>query len=174
MRGAISDGRPYRVTLLVGSSELIRFVEFSRLWHHVRNMRTNQNMRRFLNDPRTSESSLSPGLLDVLASGFVEENDCVLLASEAHQSVFTPALHQDETGYECFANHLHVEKLGEALEFAQRLNEALREKFTGRFAVIVSYDGREATVRFHRCRANQAWLSENLEDYQKEGIAVLD
>lgn len=131
-------------------------------------------MRRFLNDPHTSEASLSSSLLDVLASGFVEENGCVLLASTGRQTAFTPALSHDETGYECFVNHLHVEKLGEALEFGRRLDKALREKFTGPFAVIVSYDGREATVRFHRRRSNQSWLSENLEEYQEEGIAVLD
>jgi len=131
-------------------------------------------MSRLLRDLQTHEIVLSPELSRVLAGGFVEERGCVLLASEAHNSAWTRVADtHDETGYECFINHLHIESLQEALELARRLIEALAERFTGRFAVIVSFDGREATVRFHRLRAGQAWLSDNLEEYE-EGIAVLD
>jgi hypothetical protein len=38
----------------------------------------------------------------------------------------------------------------------------------------VSFDGRKATVRFHRLRTGQTWLNENLEEYREEGIAVID
>jgi len=131
-------------------------------------------MSRLLRDLQTHEIVLSPELSRVLAGGFVEERGCVLLASEAHNAAWTRVADtHDETGYECFINHLHIESLQEALELARRLIEALAERFTGRFAVIVSFDGREATVRFHRLRAGQAWLSDNLEEYE-EGIAVLD
>jgi hypothetical protein len=136
-------------------------------------MKTNQNMRRFLGQLQTDGSALSPELSSVLDAGFVEEKGCVLLASKARCSAFARAT-EDETGYECFINHLHVEDLGEALEFARLLHKALADAFTGRFVVIVAYDGREATVRFHRLRADQTWLSENLEGYLDEGIAVLD
>jgi hypothetical protein len=67
-----------------------------------------------------------------------------------------------------------VKDFGEALEFARRLNRALAERFGVSFDVIVSFDGREATVRFHKLRPGQTWLNENLEGYSEEGIAVLD
>jgi hypothetical protein len=145
----------------------------SYLWHYRREMKTNQNMRRFLGELKTDGSALSPKLSSVLDAGFVEEKGCVLLAARARVSAFDPT-NEDETGFECFINHLHLEDLGEALEFARRLNKALADAFAGNFVVIVSYDGREATVRFHRLRADQTWLSENLEGYLDEGIAVLD
>jgi len=45
---------------------------------------------------------------------------------------------------------------------------------TDDFVVIVSFDGREATVRFHKNRAGQSWLDSDLEGYVDEGIAVFD
>jgi hypothetical protein len=139
-------------------------------------MRMNQNMRGFLSGLQTHEPILSPELSSVLSAGFVEEKGCVLLASQARDTdaALTRAAAHDETGCECFINHVHVESLGEALEFARRLNKTLAATFPGDFIVIVSFDGREATVRFHRLRAGQKWLNENLEEYREEGIAVID
>jgi len=119
-------------------------------------------------------SVLSPELATVLVAGFMEKEGCVLLASEARNSFAARDATQDETGYECFVNHLHVKNLEEALEFARRLNRALAERFKVDFVVIVSFDGREATVRFHKLRTGQMWLNENLEGYLEEGIAVMD
>ncbi len=137
-------------------------------------MKTNQNMRRFLAELKENRSGLSPKLSSILNAGFVEEKGCVLLASEKRDSGSDRAATQVETGYECFVNYVHVESLDEALEFARRLKEALAAIFAGDFAVIVSFDGREATVRFHRLRAGQTWLNENLDEYREEGIAVIE
>jgi hypothetical protein len=137
-------------------------------------MRTNQSMREYLSHLQARDSVLSPKLLSILVAGFVEVEGCVLLASEAHNPVAGRAATQDETGYECFVNHLHIKNLGEALEFAQRLSSALAERFRVRFVVIVSFDGRGATVRFHKLRSGQTWLNEDLEGYSEEGIAILD
>ena len=104
----------------------------------------------------------------------MEEKECVLLAAEARASAVARDTSQDETGYECFINHLHIESLAEALEFARRLNSALAERFSDGFVVIVSSDGREATVTFHKNRVGQTWLNDDLEGYVEEGIAVLD
>jgi hypothetical protein len=109
-----------------------------------------------------------------LALGFVEENGCVLLASEAHASGVARNAGEDDTGYECFVNHLHITSLAEAVEFARRLESALAVRFADSFIVIVSFDGREAIVRFHKSRAGQRWLASNLEEYVDEGIAVLN
>ena len=131
-------------------------------------------MRGYLSHLQSDKSALSPELLSLLALGFVEEKGCVLLASEACASVVARDAGQDDTGYECFINHLHVESLAEAVELAGRLNSALAARFTDGFVVIVSFDGREATVRFHKNRVGQSWLDSNLEGYFEEGIAVLD
>jgi hypothetical protein len=133
-------------------------------------------MRKFLRDRNSHGSPLSSELSNVLTAGFVEENGCVLLASQARRSnsAYNRAAIHDDTGYECFINHLHVETLEEAFEFAQQLNKALSEQFAEIFVVIVSFDEREATVRFHRLRPGEAWLTDNLEEYTEEGIAVLD
>ena len=131
-------------------------------------------MRRFLGELKENPPGLSPKLSSILNAGFVEEKGCVLLASEKRDSEFDRTATQDETGYESFVNHVHVESLGEALEFARRLKKALTSLFPGDFAVIVSFDGREATVRFHRLRAGHTWLNENLEEYREEGIALMD
>jgi hypothetical protein len=131
-------------------------------------------MDSFLRDSPTNGSVLSRETSRVLAGGFVEEQGCVLLAFEARSSAHTRVPDaQDETGYECFINHLHLRSLPEALEVARRLAEALAERLAGSFAVIVAFDGHEAIVRFHKLRAGQAWLSDDLEKYS-EGIAVLD
>ena len=71
-----------------------------------------------------------------------------------------------------FINHLHIKNLQEALELAERLANTPTERFKSGFAVIVAFDGSEATVRFHKLRPGQTWLSDNLEDYE-EGVAVL-
>jgi hypothetical protein len=131
-------------------------------------------MREYLSHLQSHDSVLSTKLSSVLVAGFVEEEGCVLLAAEAHNPVASRAATQDETGYECIFNHLHIKDLGEALEFAQRLNGALAERFRVRFVVIVSFDGREATVRFHKLRSGQTWLNDDLEGYLEEGIAILD
>jgi len=131
-------------------------------------------MRGYISAFQSHASVLSPELSAALASGFVEENGCVLLTSEARASVVTRDAGQDDTGYECFINHLHVKSLAEAVEFARRLKECLAARFSDDFVVIVSFDGREAIVRFHKNRAGQRWLDSNLEGYLEEGIAVLD
>ena len=151
---------------------LTRDLRFN-LWHHQWPMRTNQKMRGYLSHLQTHQSALSPELSSVLVSGLVQEKGCVVLA-EARASAVAWDASQDATGYECFINHIHVKSLVEALEFARRLKSALAEYSTDAFVVIVSFDGREATVRFHKHRLGQAWLNDNLEGYVEEGIAVLD
>jgi hypothetical protein len=93
-------------------------------------------MRGYLSHLQTREPVLSPELSRVLVEGFVEDNGCVLLATEARDSLAARNRDaQNETGRECFTNHLHVKNLAEALEFARRLNGALVKGFTARFIV---------------------------------------
>jgi hypothetical protein len=90
-------------------------------------------MRRYLDHLQSDASALSPDLLSILARGFVEEKGCVLLAAVGRASVVARNAGEDDTGYECFINHLHIESLAEAVEFARRLKSALAERFTESF-----------------------------------------
>ncbi|MBV9304240.1 MAG: hypothetical protein JOY53_19185 [Acidobacteriaceae bacterium] len=90
---------------------------------------------------------------------------------------------QDETGYECFVNHVHLEDIltsaGVCLLLEQALllaNELSALKLNvGLFEpleyIIVS-DGNEMNVRFHVVRSGQSWLADDLGVYA-EAVAAL-
>jgi hypothetical protein len=94
--------------------------------------------------------SLSPDLTEILKRGFVVRDGCTLLTAEANKTTHIPPI--DAIGYECFVNHLHIESFPVALLFASELAAALRRAFDERFIVILSFDGGDATVRFHKDR----------------------
>jgi hypothetical protein len=122
-------------------------------------------------------------LSDLLSAGFVDKDGCLFFAqfakrtSGADRSDFP-----DLTGYECFVNHIHIDDYIEdadaqtlaaiGVSFARRLCELLSAR-SGDFNVIVGTDELSCSVRFHRIRAGEAWLSDDLESYQDEAIAVL-
>jgi uroporphyrinogen-III synthase len=133
-------------------------------------MRANRRMQRLLK--RTgSPKRLAPKLKGILDAGLVERDECLLLASEAARSFGRELM--DALGYECFANHIHIADFEQAWLYANELTKMLSRSRFGKCAVLVSFDGKDATVRFHRIRPGQSWLSENLEGYQEEAIAVL-
>ena len=47
-------------------------------------------------------------------------------------------------------------------------------RYPGRFNIILSYDGDSCAVRFHKIRARQRWLVEDLEEYVDEGVLVFE
>ncbi len=55
-----------------------------------------------------------------------------------------------------------------------RAVSAALSRYPGRFNVILSYDGESCAVRFHKIRARQRWLAEDLEDYVDEGVLVFE
>jgi hypothetical protein len=55
-----------------------------------------------------------------------------------------------------------------------RTVSAALARYPGRFNVILSYDGESCTVRFHKIRAGQRWLAEDLEGYVDEGVLVFE
>ena len=122
-------------------------------------------------------------LSDLLSAGFVDQDGCVFFAQFAKRT--SGADHSDFpdlTGYECFVNHVHIDDYVEdadpqtlaamGVAFARRLCELLSER-SGDFNVIVGSDDLSCSVRFHRVRASEAWLGDDLESYQDEAIAVL-
>jgi hypothetical protein len=114
--------------------------------------------------------------------------DCVLLKRdyEGNQHVKITDF-PDKTGFECFLNHVHFpltktkDSLLSRLRYADSLREALMPLAQGRrFRVIlsISEDDRSptftCTVRFHRIRQGEDWISEDLEAYKLEAILVFD
>ncbi len=144
--------------------------------------RSNAVMKRLL-------SNLGPlavipdELADVLRAGLIERNGCALLrAFENSAGEFDPVSHFDRTGYECLVNHVHFDAdgtsnspLARALAYAERLQQVLCSAEAGPYRMIVgaSSDAGSCTVRFHRLRAGENWIDDDLDSYG-EGITVID
>jgi hypothetical protein len=91
----------------------------------------------------------------------------------------------DTTGYECFANHIHIDDyvlkrsseylVEQALALATSLNERLRSLAPDsafRFIIAANEDG--CTLRFHSVRADEQWETQDLEEYREEAVAVIE
>jgi hypothetical protein len=144
-------------------------------------VKTNQRMNALMQGEHRID--LPAKLSDLLSAGVVDRDGCVFFAelakraSNASRSDFP-----DLTGYECFVNHVHIDDYVEdadpqtlaamGVTFARRLCELLSER-SGDFNVIVGSDELSCSVRFHLVRAGEAWLSDDLESYRDEAIAVL-
>jgi len=117
----------------------------------------------------------------------VEAGGCFLLGAFARRPHLSPADFPDETGLECSANKLRMEAMLDArlvsscplllltagLLTARALSRELSHH-PARFNVILSYDGDCCAVRFHKIRAGQRWLAEDLEGYVDEGVLVFE
>jgi hypothetical protein len=134
-------------------------------------IRANLRMQHLLKGT-TNPGRLTPKLRAVLDAGFIEKDGCLLLASEAVRSFGGDPT--DSVGYESFVNHIHFANFPQAWLYANQLAKRLNLSRWGECAVIVSYDGKDATVLFHRIRSDRSWLAEDLEEYREEAIAVLN
>lgn len=85
-----------------------------------------------------------------------------------------PAEFEDLTGFECFVNHVHFRKPIDALATAEQIRRLLKESFRGDFEIIVAGDAAGYTVRFHKWRPREEWLSNDLEGYSSEAVLSLD
>jgi hypothetical protein len=116
--------------------------------------------------------ALSPELAEILSSGFVESEGCILFAAEAKKAIRNPSM--DATEFESFANHVHMKSFPMSLLFASELLTALREIFPEKFVVIVAFDGSTATVRFHKDRPGTPWIDINgLDNFKEEAVGIL-
>ena len=149
-------------------------------------MKLNRRMGRYLADLRSREveAVVPPRGPDVQ---IVETGGCFLLRGFVNKPHLSPAEFPDETGLECSANRLRMESMLDArlvrscplllltagLVTARAVSAALAQ-YPGRFNVILSYDGESCAVRFHKIRARQRWLAEDLEEYVDEGVLVFE
>ena len=167
-------------------------------------VRVNDAMLTLLGgDPEFYEMSaldIPDKLLRLFADGFVETQNCILpqrMISSSEWLRLRPLLvdgGETETGAESFLSHIHIDSfLSEeaTLEELARLGcdyawllrqQVLSSCVPGTFRIIVSAelpDGEvpnspQCTVRLHKIRNDQPWLSKDLEDYKLEGLMVMD
>jgi len=111
---------------------------------------------------------------------FVKIDGCVILLEEYERSKHVN-LRQfpDRTGYECFVNHVHFScgskvDFEKVLERAAIIRVALRELRDGRFQIVVSVARDDATLRFHKYREGEKWLTDNLDEYEEEAILAIE
>jgi hypothetical protein len=107
----------------------------------------------------------------------------VLLKAEYEQSAHVNrASFPDQTGFECFINHVHFaftntrKSLLSSLAYTWALQrELINIRSDKRFQVIlsISEEDQTATVRFHQLRPGEAWISDDLEKYASEAILIL-
>jgi hypothetical protein len=126
------------------------------------------------------------GTRRILDDGFQDDAGCVVLAWFADPARRASLKsHGDETAFEAFANHLHVEDilddgapksevLRQTMAYAVCLGERLTVAFPPkRFEIIVSV-GDSHTVRFTTARPDQpSWLGDDLDGYEAEAVMAL-
>jgi len=147
-------------------------------------MRTNRRMQQLIERCDAKRGSLSGALKAILDEGLASTDGCVLLKSQLRLTEpDAKTRFQDETGYECFVNHVHLEDmlssadtcvlLDQALAFADELG-SLRST-TGvsePLEYIISIDESDVNVRFHALRKGQSWLADDLETYEEAVAAI--
>ncbi len=155
-------------------------------------MRLNRRMQGYLDEIRRRDinaEALAPHGGRALASAEVlEAGDCFVLREFlARPPPISIPDFPDRTTFECAANKLRLstflnERLVRAcpllllvggLLVAESLVQELQQ-FEQRFHVIVSYDGDDCVVRFHKIRNGERWLFDDLERYADEGVLALE
>ncbi len=131
-------------------------------------------------------------LLDVIWPDFIEVESCILINWESRKNVdlntdFILEMFGDRTGFEASENHIHmidcanefVKNPLEGLKFALNLLEVweckLKRDFPHyKFHLILTYDGTDSILRFHKYREEEgSWIKNNdLDGYKEECILV--
>jgi hypothetical protein len=142
-------------------------------------------MKEVLQRCKPGLSSLTAQLATIINEGLIYSEGCVLLKSQAKLTQpYDRQRFQDETGYECFVNHVHLDDilpftdicdlLGQALVFADELATLkLTTGISEKLQYIVAGDQDEMNVRFHVIRPGQSWLVDDLETYTEAVATIL-
>jgi hypothetical protein len=143
-------------------------------------MRSNLRMQALLERLNLHVSELLLNREDTGQPRLQRVDGCVFLEEEyRHCPGVALAKFPDRTGIECFVNHLHfrVGRGRRALErvfrYTAALSESLRSLRDGNFQILLSVANGDCTVRFHKCRPGEEWLTNDLEGYKREAILVL-
>ena len=140
----------------------------------------NGAMEEMLADINWRERVAVPAEVDeMIDAGVIEENGCVPFRRLAEATHPGRDRFPDDTGYEAFVNHFHLDadtptgavKLGHRV--AHTVARLLRVNVDRPCRVILALDGASASIRFHVRREGEEWLSADLEGYA-EPVLVLD
>ena len=144
-------------------------------------MRLNARMRHLIPEARSNTRELQPTLAGVADREITCTEDGIVFSGQHGSRHDFP----DTTGYECFANHIHIDDyvlerspeylVEQALALAASLNERLcsvAPDSAFRFIIAANEDG--CTLRFHSVRADEQWETQDLEEYTQEAIAVIE
>jgi hypothetical protein len=120
----------------------------------------------------------------ILDGGLVYRDGCLLLESQsAMAEPYNSERFHDETGYESFVNHVHLEDflpsagacylLAQALAFADALSVAKADAgISEPLEFILAGDDDGMNVRFHVYREGQRWLADDLDEYEEAVAAI--
>ena len=124
-------------------------------------------------------SDLQPALQVLLDPRFTRLEKCILLRSQTGANAEASRLSfPDDTGFEAYVNHIHLENYVDAssgvcvlLEQAQAFGNELarirsREGITEPFLFVIGAEGADVSVRFHVIRDGEDWLSKDLDSYE--------
>ena len=137
-----------------------------------------------LDDILLSKKNIPDSLRDLLTVNVIQRDGCFYYDFLAPQGPFSKEL-GDRTGNEAFYNKILIDDyLSEYYEasdgivygvlYAERLlNKLSLEILDEKFNVIFSNDGMYSSVTFHRIRAGESWLSDDLEKYQLNSLLML-
>jgi hypothetical protein len=130
-------------------------------------------------------AQLDERLASIVAGGFHEVADCVVLARfRASATRTSVASCGDQTGFEAFINHIHVGDelclpdshpvaLVQAGRLAARLAERLEQAYPDdRFMIILAVSD-SCTLRFHKLRKGESWIAGDIETYRDEGVMTI-
>lgn len=146
-------------------------------------VRVNGKMETLLRSIRTLPGTL-PAKLAKIGNGRLMFADGCIFAQVLYQHRGNATLEAfpDETGYECFVNHIHlddyaddiVEQLRLALTLMRRIKINWRgskySKLPAEF--IVSANETCCVLRFHVLRAGQNYLDADLDKYKSDAVLV--
>jgi hypothetical protein len=138
-------------------------------------------MRRLIPESLPQARKIEPGLAGLADREITYAEDGIVFSGQHGSMDDFP----DRTGYECFANHIHIDDyvlkhtpqhlveqaLALAASLKARLCTAAPDLF---FRFIISANDDGCTLRFHSVRADEQWETQDLEQYKQEAVLVIE
>lgn len=141
-------------------------------------MRTNRAFERLAGG--AADVPLEPRLRGIVTSPVVERQDCLFWSALVPDGAL-PTAGLDETGLEALVNKVHVDDfvappalVAQSLAALQLAAASLQGHGPLCLVLSLHLEQPTAVLRFFRRREHPPWLSESLEDYAHEALAVID
>lgn len=142
-------------------------------------IKTNKEMAQAILNQPDRRAPLKQGLEDLLNKGISKTEQGVFLNFFTHNiSPNSIEASQDATGLECFINKFYVTDYADYQDAYEQaflcLHRIWRSLENENCRLIVTKDEENVSIRFHKLRTNEIWLSADLEEYQLNGILYID